>query len=67
MTVGEAISYLEKHGFVSDGVKDKAIEALEKQIPKKPVYQCGHEKCPICGSFHIEDFCAKCGQKIKWY
>lgn len=47
--------------------KEQAIKALEKQIPKNPVYQGEHEKCPSCGSFYIEDFCAKCGQKIKWY
>ena len=67
MTTNEAIKYLEKHGFVSDDVKDIAIKALEKQIPKKPVYQEEREKCPSCGSLYIENYCAKCGQKIKWY
>ena len=42
----------------------KITEALSKQIPKKPVYQGEHEKCPSCGSFYIEDYCAMCGQKI---
>lgn len=67
MTVSETIKYLENHSFVSDDVKDRAIKALEKQIPKNPVYQGEHEKCPSCGSFYIENYCAKCGQKIKWY
>ena len=43
-----------------------AEEALEKQIPKKLAYQGGHEKCPTCGSFYIETYCAKCGQRIDW-
>ena len=43
---------------------EMAIEALEKQIPKQPKYQGEHEKCPTCGSFYIEDYCAMCGQKI---
>lgn len=41
-----------------------AIELLEKQIQKEPKYQGEHEKCPTCGSFYIEDYCAMCGQKI---
>ena len=67
MTVSETIKYLENHSFVSDDVKDRVIKALEKQIPKNPVYQGDYEKCPSCGSFYIENYCAKCGQKIKWY
>ena len=43
-----------------------AEEALEKQIPKKLAYQGEHEKCPVCGSFYIEAYCAKCGQRIDW-
>lgn len=44
----------------------EAIKALEKQIPKKPAYQGEHEKCPTCGSFCIDVYCAKCGQKINY-
>lgn len=52
-----------------------AIEALEKQIPKKPIItkfdngaeiiNCG--KCYMCA--HITravDYCPHCGQKIDW-
>ena len=42
------------------------INSLDKQMPKKPAYQGEHEKCPTCGSFYIEDYCAKCGQRIDW-
>ena len=41
-----------------------AIMLLKKEIPKEPAYQGEHEKCPSCGSFYIEDYCAMCGQKI---
>ena len=43
---------------------DMAIKALKKHIAKEPSYQGEHEKCPTCGSFYIEDYCAMCGQKI---
>lgn len=55
-----------------------AIEALEKQIPKKPVV-VGEEyiferyewekdyECPSCGNPHADDlFCSRCGQKLDW-
>lgn len=54
---------------------DTAIEALEKQIPKKPIksdrevryYEVW--KCPKCGfewSSRVVDYCYKCGQAIDW-
>lgn len=50
-----------------------AVEALEKQMPKKPKevvtddneYICS--LCPVCNSdLHEEKYCAKCGQAIDW-
>ena len=73
MTIEEAIKYLrmatDEAGSeeFSDEYKEMcrmSIKALEKQIPKQPKYQGEHEKCPSCGSFYIEDYCAMCGQKI---
>ena len=54
-----------------------AIEALEKQLPKKPDimdYILGdvNFKCPTCKSEYICEkgyehfYCPNCGQKIKW-
>lgn len=53
-------------------------EALEKQIPKKPVV-VGEEyiferdewekdyECPFCGNPHADNwFCSCCGQKLDW-
>ncbi len=59
-------------------VRDKAIEALEKQIPKKPIV-VGEEyifekdewekdyECSTCGNPYIGDsFCSCCGQALDW-
>lgn len=56
---------------------EKAIEALEKQIAKKPkkIETEGYRytdtyKCPTCkGNFSgtgIADYCYHCGQKLDW-
>lgn len=56
-------------------VRDIAIEALEKQIPKKPInkennYQRNIGLCPCCKEI-IDDwedykYCSECGQAIDW-
>ncbi len=72
MTKAEAIKYIEQHAFIDDEVKDMCIEALEKQIPKKPneeqkdCVEATIPRCPNCYSMFIEKYCAKCGQKILW-
>ena len=74
MTVNEALKFMilfRNEWDVNSKTKnaealDVAIEALEKQIPKEPIYQLEHEKCPACGSFLIETYCTRCGQKIDW-
>lgn len=52
-----------------------AIEALEKQIPKKPIpkeeYGIRTQNCPCCNdNFNVNEFdmpyCSLCGQKLKW-
>ena len=54
-----------------------AIEALEKQIPKKPtplvnVYPDGQYECPICecglraNKKWQDKYCCNCGQPIDW-
>lgn len=41
-----------------------AIEALEKQIPKKKKKR---NECPECGySYAFEEYCPNCGQAIDW-
>ena len=55
------------------GALDMAIEALEKQIPKKPKYgRQGPDDyviCPQCGFLGLDEFqpcCGECGQHIDW-
>lgn len=61
---------------------DTAIEALEKQMPKKPDYEAdGYDNkgeliydtwiCPNCENrYEVDydhyDYCPKCGQAIDW-
>ena len=86
MTDGEAIEKLknmrlfmqiedEKNEckFTEDDYKanDMAIQALEKQMPKKPDFTEDKEfaLCPCCngkGLFNMQKYCDDCGQKIDW-
>lgn len=46
-----------------------AVEALEKQLPKKPeLINNGISVCQECGAkvFRHYDFCRDCGQKLDW-
>ena len=49
-------------------VLDVAIQALEKQIQKKPIDRCIYKECPTCGNVEIEfcKHCPDCGQKLDW-
>ena len=46
----------------------KAIEALEKQLPKKPVLKRnaygGISVCQICGASDYGKYCRQCGQRV---
>ena len=84
MTNEEAIKILtELKPIPVDGFKiiakayDLAIEALEKQIPKKPIStkgKYGHTECvccgwvveSFCGDLEQYPFCPNCGQAIDW-
>lgn len=54
-----------------------ALEALEKQIPKKPLHIHKNYYCPICKEDgwmlwddaipnDMDKYCGKCGQAIDW-
>ena len=78
MTESEAIEVLnmiETHGALPTMAKAKSIEALEKQIPKKPIEidtYGEYYKCPICNKYIVDNFgcgykfCRECGQAIDW-
>lgn len=48
------------------------IEALEKQIPKKPdsgydiFYGEDAKLCPVCGDPNPNTYCGTCGQRLDW-
>ena len=78
MTNEEAINAIksnyppENYTILREGL-DMAIEALEKQVPKKPVNydSVPHSRCPVCNNAvkvfedsHECHYCPYCGQRI---
>ena len=82
MTHDEAIKQLSSITIYHQGectreALDMAIEALEKQIPKKPLHEHKNYYCPVCREDgwmlwddaipnDMDSFCGKCGQAIDW-
>lgn len=71
------LSMIEAHDHLPILAKEKSIEALEKQIPKKVVMDKNIYLCPVCLSNAETDcgddmidyrlnFCDNCGQKLDW-
>lgn len=64
------------------GLYETAIEALEKQLPEKPIFEGdGFDElgdivfdewlCPLCNAryevdYQEYDYCPSCGQKLDW-
>lgn len=62
-----------EHKFTEDDYKanEMAIQALEKQMPKKPDFTEDKEfaLCPCCngkGLLDKQKYCDNCGQKLDW-
>lgn len=67
-------------GKCTHEVRQRAIEALKKQIPIKPNnvetifdfsgrYYTTEGNCPVCSSgglYESDFYCNKCGQKLDW-
>ena len=55
---------------VNNLVVAKIEEALEKQIPKKPLPYKGFDgKCACCGVIFLDpstNYCGNCGQALDW-
>lgn len=83
MTSGEAVNMLvrlqDEKLMTTEAFEalQMAIEALGKQIPKKPVGEhYAHMRCPVCNhripsgmgssSRRRDNWCNYCGQKILW-
>ena len=75
MTEAEAIARLKDHFKIHDDGRptpkldeavDMAINALEKQIAKKPIVRgLGQRYCSVCGCGGADhQYCGRCGQKL---
>ena len=71
MTYEEALKHIKKrmelyiHSTEDNFALHTALEAVEKQIPKKVV---AHQNCPNCDEDVIGSgyYCWNCGQKLEW-
>lgn len=83
MTYEKAIDYVLGGGILRNPSKDRElrtmiIEALEKQIPKKPIvfisdrydYPTEAYKCSVCQSEELlcegDSYCSECGNAVDW-
>lgn len=73
MTESEAIKQLKTQRTFTYGsdakVLEMAINALKKQIPKKPDrWKSGYACCYSCkrGIVREDNYCCYCGQKLDW-
>ena len=57
-------------GHIDINALDIAIQAVEKQIPKKPRPRKGFEgRCVCCGVVFLDrltNYCGNCGQALDW-
>ena len=69
-----AIRHIQTATDVDPWAMELAVEALEKQIPKKVRITTSTKRCSVCGrqlsgigNIHPEkNYCQRCGQAIDW-
>ena len=74
MTESEAIELLISQltfNELNREAKQMAVNALEKQIPQKPIFDSYHRagyRCPNCNNINPWGYkhCKHCGQKLDW-
>lgn len=75
MTYEEARAILPLEHICNEVARQKALEALDKQIPKEIICKSKNElledlKCPNCQReidvMNIVNYCTYCGQAIDW-
>ena len=66
--IQSAIDHIKTAADVDEWAMELAVEALQKQIPKKPIPDGYKDKCPVCGLIvkFGEYYCKGCGQKLRW-
>lgn len=62
--------HLKGMSIVGDMAYDMAINALDKQIPRKIREEKGWTYCPMCkvlqSPFDMDQYCCRCGQRLDW-
>lgn len=73
MTYQKAIDYFKRRKTqygLADNIQQAencAVEALEKQIPKKPIKTRSEIVCPTCKTLvGSSPYCRYCGQALDW-
>lgn len=63
-----AIRHIQTAVDVDPWAVEIAVEAMRKQIPKKPNKANGVYFCTVCGASveGCKDICFRCGQAIDW-
>lgn len=67
--IQNAIRHIQTSVDIDPWAMEIAVEAMEKQIPKKPKMPLdAYWTCPICGRKveHQFEYCTSCGQAIDW-
>ena len=67
--IQNAIRHIKTSVDIDSWAMEIAVEAMEKQVPKKPkIPMDAYWLCPTCGrkiNYPFE-YCVSCGQKICW-
>ena len=64
-----AIRHIKTSVDVDEWAVEIAVDAMKKQIPKKPTLDKGWLYCSVCGKDILMEgykFCPDCGQAIDW-
>ena len=64
-----AIRHIQTAVDVDPWAVEIAVDAMEKQMPKKIISKDDYEDCPVCGTivrYRSEGYCYNCGQKYVW-
>ena len=61
----------QKHDTCENCEINAAMNALDKQIPKKPEFEGEYYICPVCGVYQETSegnppYCLNCGQRLLW-
>ncbi len=66
----ECVNYYKCDHTKMDDMMRTAIEALEKQLPKKPQTSKAYYGCPDCTTIRSlrqkHNYCHNCGQRLDW-